>query len=277
MVSVIIPTYNRSKYICDCIDSVLDQSYQEFEIILIDDGSTDNTREIIQNKYKFEKRLKYIYQNNQERSAARNKGIEESSGEYLAFLDSDDLWHQDKLLMQVTILEKHPTVDMVVTWWNIFDDDGNILQEVYYPETKDIQSGIFSELMVYSNRIGSPTPIIRKSAITGKKLFSDNLTMGEDWEFWTRISIRGKVELVPEIMAYHRVHQNNSEVSMSSRIYIDVIKTLRENLTIPEWKKISSWSKKGYLSIIENETNTSRISKRLHSILWDIKMGYKIF
>ena len=261
MVSVIIPTYNRCKYICQSIDSVLDQTYQDFEIILIDDGSTDETKQIVTRRYKNENRLKYIYQKNQERSAARNRGIVESSGEYLAFLDSDDLWLSSKLEKQVEVLDESNETDMVVTWWDMFDDDFNKILDVSYPDIADIDSGIFGPLMAYSNRVGSPTPLIRKSALVGRKLFSENLNMGEDWEFWTRVAIRGKVALVPEILARHRIHKNNSEIPVDLSVYLKVIKTLKADLSKSEWNSCKKLVMQRVDSYISNKHKNQLLAK----------------
>ena len=91
-VTVVIPTYNRAHLIKDAVESVLNQTYQDFELIVIDDGSTDNTREVLA---VYKDKLTYIYQENQGRSSARNHGIELAQGEYIAFLDSDDVWFPD--------------------------------------------------------------------------------------------------------------------------------------------------------------------------------------
>ena len=97
-VSVIIPTYNRAHYICETIDSILAQTYRDYEIIVVDDGSADNTRKVLQ---KYDGKVRYFYQKNRGPSAARNFGISQSQGEYIAFLDDDDLWTENKLELQI--------------------------------------------------------------------------------------------------------------------------------------------------------------------------------
>src|SRR5690349_3602213 len=106
-VSVIIPTYNRAQFIARAVDSVLEQTYKDFEIIVIDDGSSDNTQEILK---AYEGKIRYVYQQNKGISAARNRGIQEAKGEYIAFLDSDDVWKPEKLSVQVAILDVNPHV-----------------------------------------------------------------------------------------------------------------------------------------------------------------------
>jgi glycosyltransferase involved in cell wall biosynthesis len=120
-VSVIIPTHNRANYICQAIDSVLQQTMQNFEVIVVDDGSTDDTIERIK---KYGDKIHYIYTQNGGPAHARNTGMAAARGEYLAFLDSDDLYYQYKLQLQVDVLDKFPDVAMVSTEISAFDDAG---------------------------------------------------------------------------------------------------------------------------------------------------------
>ncbi|NOQ85501.1 MAG: glycosyltransferase, partial [Deltaproteobacteria bacterium] len=104
-VSVIIPTYNRAHTLREAIDSVLSQSYNDLELIIVDDGSTDETKVIVSS---YIPKLAYIYQERQGVSAARNRGIKHAQGDYISFLDSDDLWLKDKLYLQMKFMESHP-------------------------------------------------------------------------------------------------------------------------------------------------------------------------
>ena len=120
-ISVIIPTFNYGKYIERAIDSILTQTYQDFEIIVVDDGSTDNTKEIIRSK-KSDK-IRYFYQENKGAPAARNKGIVESKGKYIAFLDADDEWLPTKLEKQVDKFQKSSNkVALIYGWARIIDE-----------------------------------------------------------------------------------------------------------------------------------------------------------
>ena len=111
-VSVIIPTYNRSKYVTKAIDSVLAQTYRDFEIIVVDDGSTDNTKEVLK---PYTDRIKYLYQENTGVSAARNAGIRAAGGQWIAFLDSDDEWLPEKLSIQMDYLSRHNEIVAFIT------------------------------------------------------------------------------------------------------------------------------------------------------------------
>ena len=113
LISVIIPAYNCSKLIPNAIESVLGQTYSNLELIVVDDGSTDNTAEIILNYKNYNNNMKYIYQNNGGVSKARNTGIKQSVGEYIAFLDADDIWDKNKLEIQMKVINNCKNIDMI--------------------------------------------------------------------------------------------------------------------------------------------------------------------
>lgn len=124
-VSVIIPTYNRENYICEAIDSILSQTYKDFEIIIVDDGSTDNTKDIIK---KYENKVLYFYQANAGPGAARNRGIKEAKGELIAFLDADDVWLPDKLKSEIEVFDKSSACDLVYCNGEFIDEEGRSLK-----------------------------------------------------------------------------------------------------------------------------------------------------
>jgi glycosyltransferase involved in cell wall biosynthesis len=126
-VSVIIPAYNGERYIKQAIDSVLRQTYLDREIIVVDDGSTDNTREILES---YGGRLNWIAQENQGVAASRNTGLKLARGEYIAFLDQDDIFLPDKLTFQIPLLEEEPSLGLVSSGWQIVNDTGNIVAAV---------------------------------------------------------------------------------------------------------------------------------------------------
>ena len=132
--SVIIPAYNAGLTICQAVDSALQQTFGAAEVIVIDDGSTDDTR---QRLLPYGDSITYLYQHNQERSAARNNGIRHAKGKYLAFLDADDYWAVDKLTKQVALLEQHADLGFVFSWAAAFDSTGRKLADsIRYEFTK---------------------------------------------------------------------------------------------------------------------------------------------
>jgi glycosyltransferase involved in cell wall biosynthesis len=124
-VSVVIPTYNRKHLICYALDSVLEQTFSDYEIIVVDDGSTDGTAELLETRYG--NRIICLRQNNQGFGAARNHGVDAAKGEYIAFLDSDDLWYRNKLEKQVAIMDKLPNLAFLFSEFSILKDSGELI------------------------------------------------------------------------------------------------------------------------------------------------------
>jgi glycosyltransferase involved in cell wall biosynthesis len=234
-VSVIIPTYNRRDYLKEALDSVLWQSFRDFEIIVIDDGSNDGTREMIQEVYGSS--IKYIWQENQGESVARNRGLEAAQGEYIALLDSDDRWLKEKLTKQVKYLNENPIPGMVYSQAWIIDGTGKRIEgdpwgiELY-------NDGIDLESLVFNNRISGPSStLIRRSVINKVGEFDSNIRYGEDWDLWLRIAKHFGIALIEEPMVEVRRHRN-SQCYFPSR---DINKfRLVDHLSIIE-KAISSW------------------------------------
>jgi glycosyltransferase involved in cell wall biosynthesis len=188
-ISVIIPTYNRSHLIKDAVESVLSQTYQAFELIIIDDGSTDNTKEVLT---EYGERLQYIYQENQGRSAARNHGINLAKGEYIAFLDSDDVWFPDKLARQVPILESAPDNVVLVHGYKCIVDKN--LQAIPGWELKLRNLYTLAERReetyenyLHSNYIFTSTILVRKTAITEIGGYDTSTQGVEDLDFYLRL------------------------------------------------------------------------------------------
>jgi glycosyltransferase involved in cell wall biosynthesis len=187
IVSVIIPTYNRAYLIERAIQSVLNQTYHNFEIIIVDDGSTDNTEEVIKKFLKYDKRINYIkYEKNKGGSAARNTGIKAARGEYIAFQDSDDEWFSEKLEKQMRVFENVSSeVGVVYTgFWRIEDK-----KKKYIPSDKisHKEGNIHNELLE-GNFVGMPTVIIRKECFEKVGMFDENLPRLQDWELIIRLS-----------------------------------------------------------------------------------------
>lgn len=197
-VSVIVPTFNRAAFLKETINSVLEQSYQDFELIVVDDGSTDLTREVIQG-YQVPK-LIYIYQENQGVSAARNKGIQTAQGEYFAFLDSDDLWVRDKLQTQVVWMEAHPEVPACYT------DEIWIRREKRVNPMKKHQkySGwIFDKCLPLC--IISPSSILMRQELFHKVgFFDETLPVCEDYDLWLRITKDHPIHFIPRPLIVKR-------------------------------------------------------------------------
>lgn len=183
-VSVIIPTYNREKYIERAINSVLSQTYKDFEILIVDDGSTDHTKKKV---LEFGNSIQYIYQKNQGPSAARNKGIQLSQGEYIAFLDSDDCFLPQKLERQLKFIDEHPDCKFQYSWYNQIKVEKNS-QKVRTAWTcqnqEHLQYALFKRLFT----IRTSTVVVAKECFTKAGLFNKKYLYSQDWDMWLRLA-----------------------------------------------------------------------------------------
>lgn len=242
MVSVVIPAYNRREFIGETVDSVLAQTYKDLEVIVVDDGSTDGTGDYLKSRYAGEPRFRYIWQENAERSAARNTGIMAAKGEYVAFLDSDDLWLPDKLEMQMQLLRRDPGMVMVVSWYEWIGERNVLLRVNQAPCQEDIMSEDFAGQNAAQNQIGSPTPLIRRETLLQAGLFclDRRVLCFEDWELWTRVACYGSVGLLPKVLARHRVHPGNTEKPLMPENYIAAVANMRKCLDKARWEAIEA-------------------------------------
>ncbi len=178
--SVIIPTYNRASFICKAIESVINQTFQEWELVIVDDGSKDNTKEVVE-RYKDE-RIIYVYQENKERSAARNKGIELSRGDYICFLDSDD-YYTDSHLQYFYDTIKKADFPEAMFYCNAYEDNNGIITEV----KNNIHVDSYKAL---KNIILFPIALVKvciSNKILSKIKFNESYRIAEDIDLWFRI------------------------------------------------------------------------------------------
>ncbi len=229
LVSVIIPVYNVQSYIAATIQSVINQTYPDWELLLVDDGSTDESIEICRQFQ--DSRIKIIRQANRGVSGARNTGIRHAKGDYLAFLDGDDLWHQDKLAKHIEHLNQSSRLGLSFSRSAFIDQKGNALGIYQMPCLQDITPG----LILCRNPIGNGSvPVIRREAIDSIRYwanfydyeedyyFDEQLHHLEDIECWLRIAWNGiwKVEGIPEALTFYRVNlggaSNNAAKQLAS-------------------------------------------------------------
>ncbi len=199
MVSVIIPTYNRGAIIEKSIRSVLNQTYKDFELIIVDDGSSDNTREVVEAIG--DERIKYHYQQNAGASAARNAGIMLAQYDYIAFQDSDDIWHEDKLEKQMNAFENASSrVGIVYSSYTLHAPNGDTVE---YPDDemkKSMRSGFIFPYLLIRNMIGTPTMLIKKEVFEKVGMFDTSLRSFEDYELALRICKEYHAQIVDEVL-----------------------------------------------------------------------------
>ena len=192
-ISVIIPVYNRSSFIKRAIDSVLKQSLKNFELIVVDDGSSDDTPKILK---RYKDSIKIITIKNSGVSTARNVGIKASSYEWICFLDSDDIWHEDKLKMQLNFHKLHPKILFSHTNEKWIRDNKEIKQKAIH---KKPSGWCFEENLLFC-KIAPSTAMVHKSLFEKVGLFDESLEVCEDYDLWLRILREYEVGLVEDVL-----------------------------------------------------------------------------
>ncbi|CAI3654987.1 glycosyltransferase family 2 protein [Clostridium neonatale] len=255
MVSVIMAVYNGEKYIQEAIESVFNQTYKDIELVVVDDGSTDNTRKIVE---KYEDVI-YRYQENKGQGSARNLGIEVSKGEYLAFLDSDDLYAPDKIEKQLKILLENNNIDVVYNDLKVVDENLkylNILKsEGIYERREDLLANI-----IYRQVIQGPIcMMLRRKCIEDIK-WSEELIYAVDYEYVIKLALKYNFKYLEEPLYIYRRHESNlsnkhnttleEEIRIVKKLGIDNIKKIvsKSNFTEDEKKILLS---KIYIKIHE--------------------------
>ncbi len=232
-VSIIIATFNREKLLKEAIESVLVQTFSDYELLIIDDGSSDNTRDMIQS---FDNpKIKYIYQKNKGRSVARNVGLNLAKGKYITFLDSDDLYLPNKLMMQVKHLDAHPHIGMIYTSAYCMDEDGNKLAHHY---RATVSGSIYKKVAFFMPvTITLPTVMVRQKIIRQVGGFDEKMYRFEDTDMWRRLSKITNIHAIDEFSCKLRTHQDNQLLSQNP---LEIIKALHyyANKILDEDKEI---------------------------------------
>lgn len=188
-VSIILPTYNRAHCIKRAVDSVLCQTYPHWELLVVDDGSTDNTEEVIAAYAASDERVRYCGQSfNRGVSAARNEGIRQVRYDYIAFQDSDDVWHEDKLEKQMRIFEENPDAGLVYCAVQGTKQDGSPVRIPDNSMERQFLRGNLYQLLLQGNVIGAPAVVMRKECAVQCGGFDETLSCLEDWELFLRIA-----------------------------------------------------------------------------------------
>ncbi len=204
-VSIIIATHNRAEFLREAINSVLVQSFKDFELIIIDDGSTDDTQMMVSNLS--DQRIKYFFQHNQGRSVARNAGIRIANGRYITFLDSDDLYLSNKLDLQVNYLDKHPETGMIYTSAHCIDSVGNFIKHKYMAT---LSGFLYNKIAFFVPlTITLPTVMIRREILLKAGAFDDKMHRFEDTDMWRRISKLARIDAIADYTCKLRTHSEN--------------------------------------------------------------------
>lgn len=241
-VSIIIPAYNAARYISETIKSVLAQTHVDFEILVVDDGSSDNTEEIV--KLIDDERIKYFKQKNSGQASARNKGISESSGEFIAFIDADDLWNPQKLEEQLKVFSSND-IGLSYTGRRFIDSHSH---KTGAEEPARINADLKD--LIFNNFITCSSVVVRSEILKKHNFFFRDQRQGvEDWDLWLRLALVSKFAAVSKPLTSYRIHpeniSKNSELMLRS--YRVTMKDLKSDLETKKlFKAYNSIWHKGY-------------------------------
>jgi glycosyltransferase involved in cell wall biosynthesis len=219
LVSCIVPVFNGERYLAEALDSILKQSYEPLEIIVADDGSTDGTREVVQ---RYGTRVRYLHQFNAGPVVARNLGLGAATGEFVAFLDADDLWHAEKLARQMARFDTRPELDVCVAH----------VQNFWVPELRE------EEERFRTHRLSRPLPgyltvtlLARRSLFEAVVPFNTALRHGDSADWFLRAAEHGAViELLPDVLYYRRLHQTNRSRLLASNSRDEFLKIVKASI-----------------------------------------------
>lgn len=205
LVSIITPCYNNSKFISETIESVINQTYKNWEMIIVDDGSSDHLESVVRHFQTKDNRIKYIYQDNAGCAAARNNGIRHANGRYIALLDSDDLWYPNFLESQLDFMKQNKAV-CVFSSYELIDTDSRPFGRITYAKPT-----ISEKDMKIRNQIGCLTGLY-DTKLYGKKYLDENLkSIRDDYAYWYDIvALQGKAYGNPAVLAKYRVFDNST-------------------------------------------------------------------
>lgn len=209
LISVIIPAYNNEKTIREAIESVLNQTFSDFELIVINDSSNDSTLEIVSSIQ--DSRIKIFSYPNAGVSASRNRGFKLAAGNFISFLDADDLWMSDKLEAQLKALQSNPQAALAYSWNDRIDESGQFLSKGNY---KNFSGNVYEQLVVQNFLETASNPLIRAEALKAVGDFDPTLTPAEDWDMYLRLAERYNFVVVPRPQILYRASANSQSANI---------------------------------------------------------------
>ncbi|HSE36866.1 MAG TPA: glycosyltransferase [Blastocatellia bacterium] len=226
-VSVIIPTYNSANYVIDAVDSVLNQSFDDLEVLVIDDGSTDETESLLS---RYSEPVRYIRQQNGGVAVARNRGISESRGRYVAFLDADDTWLPDKLAVQIGALRAHTGHRFCYTAFTLVASDLSPLGIVGSKR----QGRALEDLLLRGNVVGSICTVLCERSLFEKAgVFDPALSQCADWDMWVRLAAMTEFLYLDRPTVTYRQHGSNMSRN-APLLERDSVRVLEKGFAMPE-------------------------------------------
>lgn|SRR5690554_122731 len=273
LVSVVIPTFNRADFIREAVESVLAQTYPNFEILVVDDGSTDDTREVLK-AYSQEPRLRYFYQENQGQSVARNYALSEARGDFVCFLDSDNRWLPHKLEVSLQAFQENPDVSVIYGDIITINEKGEEISR----HNMRRYSGRITPYLFQDNCVSMNTSMTRRQCFSEMGGLEAGRRAADDYELWLRFSARYKFLYISDFLAEYRVMENQISSNKDRRfqsnreIMENFVRRFPQALTPAEQRE--GWCrfhirKGGYHASVGELTNAAKE-------YW-IALGYKPF
>lgn len=212
LISIVIPAYNAQNTILETIQSVQKQTFTDFELIVINNGSTDQTLKLLNNIQKPCLKI-FSYQENAKVAMARNRGISQAKGEFIAFLDADDIWAPDKLELQLTALRENPEAGLAYSWTCNMDEKGENFASGHHVT---FEGNVYAQLLAENFIAHGSNPLIPIKVIEMVGEFDPTLAASEDWEYWLRIAAKWSFVVVPKEQIFYR----QSSRSLTSKVEI---------------------------------------------------------
>lgn len=211
-ISVIVPAYNAEKTIGETIESVLAQTYADFELIIVNDGSQDATLAVV-NQFTDGRIQTFTYENAGPQQS-RNRGIEQARGQYLAFLDADDLWTPDKLKLQLRALETRPSASVAYSWGDEIDQHNKITR---HGQRCTFEGEVFGPLLQNNFLASGSNPLVRAEAVRAVGGFDPAIVAGQDWDMWLTLATHYAFVVVPRVQVLYRKVTNSRSWSSNLR------------------------------------------------------------
>lgn len=273
LVSVVTATYNMGNYIEEAVVSVLNQTYDNFQYIIIDDGSTDNTREVL-DSYLKDPRVEYYYQENMGQTVAKNNGIRKSKGDYICFLDSDNIWDLNKLKIQTdTFKTINPEYKIIYTHQHFIDEKGDYIGS---PDIKRY-SGNITEQLLFDNFVTFNTVMVKRECFEESGLMDEDLKRSIDYELWLRFSLKYDFYYLSEMTTYYRHWEGQMSQDLEKRFKVsfDIVNNfIQDNIEILDGKSVSKAYGHIYTSIGRYKFSKNEYAEAINNFKYALKYDF---
>jgi glycosyltransferase involved in cell wall biosynthesis len=262
LISVIIPAFNSAETIESTLESVFQQTLQDFEIIVINDGSTDATLNLLNTIQ--DPRLTVLTYENSGVSTSRNRGIAQAQGDFIAFLDADDIWLPNKLMTQLQALQENAFADVAYSWTDYIDTAGNFLYSGLHPR---FSGNVHRQLLLGCFLETGSNPLIRRQALVNSGNFDPLLSHSEDWELWLRLAKNCEFTVVPSVQVLYRVSIESCSFNLS-KYEESALAVIEKHATLDRYD--GSFKKycvaRIYKGLIFKIINTAKTKKQPHKL-----------